>query len=234
MRNLPGFGYISMDVSRRSSLHVAVATPEEPTVRAPLRERLRREMAAGMLLAAEEVFAESGLSKAHVEDIARRAGVAVGTLYNYYKDRDALLAATLTARVEELRTDFAAVTEKHTRSPARSMLLELSRAYLAFVVRRRTFMRILVAGELAQLSDSYPTSAAIPSQCWQSFRDVFAAAIARGVAEGELPATADELDVWLFMGLLRGVVMRDIKAGVACRVEDAERVVAVFFDGARL
>ena len=49
-----------------------------------------------MLVAAEDVFAEAGLAKAHVEDIARRAGVAVGTLYNYYKDRDALLAAVLT------------------------------------------------------------------------------------------------------------------------------------------
>jgi len=190
-------------------------------------------MAAGMLVAAEEVFAESGLAKAHVEDIARKAGVAVGTLYNYYKDRDGLLAATLLSRAEEITAALDAVEVQHAGSSAREMLLQLFRAYLAFFQRRRTFIRILVEGELTQLKDSYPTSAALPSQCMTSFKEAFGRAMARGVATGELPGAEAGLDLWLFMGLLRGVVMRDLRGGVACRVSDADRAVDVFFDGAR-
>ncbi len=185
-----------------------------------------------MLAAAEEVFAESGLAKAHVEDIARRAGVAVGTLYNYYRDRDALLAATLTLRVEELGTELDTVADGHAASPLRLTLLALTEAYLGFFLRRRTFVRILAEGELVQMKDAYPTAAAIPMQCWQSIRDAFARVMARGVASGELGGEHEELDVWLFLGLVRGVVMRDLKGGVPCRVADAERVVAVFLDGA--
>ena len=210
-----------------------MADAPEPLAPAPtpLRQRVRREMAAGMLVAAEEVFAESGLAKAHVEDIARRAGVAVGTLYNYYGDRDALLAAVLTSRIEEISALLDATAARNEGSSARVALLALGRAYLGSVVRRRTFIRILVEGEIAQLKEAYPTSAALSTECWRTFRQVFGRVMARGVASGELPAADADLDLWLFLGLLRGVVMRDLRGGTPCTEADAERVVDVFFDG---
>jgi AcrR family transcriptional regulator len=189
-------------------------------------------MAAGMLVAAEEVFAEAGLAKAHVEAIARRAGVSVGTLYNYYKDRDGLLAAVLTSRVEELSVELDEVKLRTEGATARAALLELSRTYLRFVVRRRTFIRILTEGELMQLKDAYPTSAAIPSQCWHSFRGAFGAVLSRGIEAGELSSRDPDLDLWLFLGLLRGVVLRDLRGGTPCKESDADRAVDVFFDGA--
>lgn len=185
-----------------------------------------------MLVAAEEVFAESGLAKAHVEEIARRAGVSVGTLYNYYKDRDGLLAAVLASRIDELGEAFREASERTARSPVRVALLELSRTYLRFVTQRRTFMRILTEGELVQMKDSYPTSAAVPYECWQAFRRSFEAVLGRAVKDGTLPERHADLDLWLFLGLLRGVVMRDLKGIKPCDETDADRVVQVFFDGA--
>ena len=54
----------------------------------------------------------------------------------------------------------------------------------------------------------------------------------RGVAEGTLPSDETGLDLWLFMGLLRGVVMRDLRGAGSCKESDADRVIEVFFDGA--
>src|SRR4051812_46489305 len=68
----------------------------------PLRERIRQATSAAILAAAEEVFAAEGLEKARMNDIAARAGVAVGTLYNHFKDRDDLLAGLLAVRRDEL------------------------------------------------------------------------------------------------------------------------------------
>jgi AcrR family transcriptional regulator len=189
-------------------------------------------MAAGMLVAAEEVFAEAGLSKAHVDEIARRARVSVGSLYNYYGDRDGLLAAVLTTRTAELQDDLAEVIHATTGRPVRTVLLELVRAYFRFVVRRRTFIRILFEGELAQLKESYPTSSVLPPQCLHGLKQHFADLLARGIREGSLPATHADVDLWLFLGLLRGVVMRDLRGQQACRESDADRVIDVFFDGA--
>ena len=74
---------------------------------------LRRDAAANrerVLTAAAEVFHESGLS-AGLEDVARRAGVGVGTVYRRFPSREALLEALLSdllqvylAEAEQART----------------------------------------------------------------------------------------------------------------------------------
>lgn len=53
-----------------------------------------------ILAAAEAEFAEKGFAGAGIKDIARRAGVADGTIYNYFPGKDALL--------EELAARFLA------------------------------------------------------------------------------------------------------------------------------
>ncbi|WP_043626178.1 TetR/AcrR family transcriptional regulator [Nonomuraea candida] len=54
-----------------------------------------------LLIAATEIFAERGLD-APLEHIARRAGVSIGTLYNHFPTREALLAAILPERLAAL------------------------------------------------------------------------------------------------------------------------------------
>src|ERR1700742_1618626 len=67
-----------------------------------LRERHRSTTIETVLAAAEQVFADQGLHAAHMGDIAARAGVSVGTLYNHFKDREALLAGLMEARRAEM------------------------------------------------------------------------------------------------------------------------------------
>jgi AcrR family transcriptional regulator len=63
----------------------------------PLRADARRNRER-ILAAAEEVFLEHGAG-ASLEDVAKRAGVGIGTLYRRFPTRDALLAATYNARL---------------------------------------------------------------------------------------------------------------------------------------
>ena len=53
-----------------------------------------------VLAAAREAFAEGGESTA-LEEIARRAGVGIGTLYRHFPNRQALLEAVYLGEVEE-------------------------------------------------------------------------------------------------------------------------------------
>jgi AcrR family transcriptional regulator len=54
-----------------------------------------------VLAAAREAFAEGGESTA-LEEIARRAGVGIGTLYRHFPSRQALLEALYVKEVEEI------------------------------------------------------------------------------------------------------------------------------------
>ena len=73
-------------------------THESESNRTPpmrLRDRLREQTQLAILDAAEQVMTAEGAMAARIDTIAATAGVSVGTLYNHFADRDALLSAVL-------------------------------------------------------------------------------------------------------------------------------------------
>lgn len=75
-------------------------TPIGPAAGRPLRADAARNLDR-VLAAAREVFAEQG-ADAQVDDVARRAGVGVGTVYRRFPNKEALLEAVLARRMAEL------------------------------------------------------------------------------------------------------------------------------------
>ena len=65
-----------------------------------------------LVAAAREVFAERGV-EASLEEIARRAGVGVGTLYRHFATRDALVEAVFERRIG----DFVAIAQAALDEP---------------------------------------------------------------------------------------------------------------------
>jgi AcrR family transcriptional regulator len=63
---------------------------------------------ARILAAADEVFAEHGAA-ASTEEVARRAGVAVGTVFRHFPAKQDLLVAIMKALLERLREQAAAL-----------------------------------------------------------------------------------------------------------------------------
>ena len=79
------------------------------TAQRPLRADARRNRAK-LVAASAAAFAEAGLD-AQVEDIARRAGVGVGTLYRHFPTKDALVAALAEEHFERLADTIEAALE---------------------------------------------------------------------------------------------------------------------------
>jgi AcrR family transcriptional regulator len=76
----------------------------------PLRRDAERNRQR-ILAAARVVFAERGLSGSH-DDIAREAGVGVGTVYRRFPDKEQLVDALFDARIEEI-ADVARAAADH-------------------------------------------------------------------------------------------------------------------------
>lgn len=74
--------------------------PEQSLLARPKRADARRNYDK-VLAAAREAFLEGGESTA-LEEIARRAGVGIGTLYRHFPTRQALLEALYAGEVQEL------------------------------------------------------------------------------------------------------------------------------------
>ncbi len=64
------------------------------------REKARHRLE--ILEAAEKVFAEKGFHGATIDEIARRAEFAVGTLYNFFSSKEELYTAVLVERAKQM------------------------------------------------------------------------------------------------------------------------------------
>jgi AcrR family transcriptional regulator len=100
-------------LSTRNSSQLATAEPDA-TQRREAGTRARRADAvrnrARIREVAEEVFAEQGAG-APVDEIARRAGVGVGTLYRHYPTKEQLVEAILVERIEQMLAHARELTQ---------------------------------------------------------------------------------------------------------------------------
>jgi AcrR family transcriptional regulator len=74
-------------------------------------ERGRASRRQAILEAALTVFAEHGFEAARLDEVARRAGVAKGTLYLYFKDKEALFEELLHGAATPIIDRIAALAD---------------------------------------------------------------------------------------------------------------------------
>jgi AcrR family transcriptional regulator len=190
----------------------------------PLRDRLREETARAILDAAEAVLAEQGL-QARMEQIAARAGVAVGTLYNHFDHRDGLVDALLRSRRESLLARLDAALEAAKGQPFRARL----RAYLAAAAEHARAH----GGLLNALSEGGegPSSPRPPAHLYVALLARADALVTEGVAAGELRPDPAGVYGQALVGISRALLFRP--AGAAGDRSDVVDAVAdLFLSGA--
>jgi len=117
-----------------SSPRAGTATPR------PMRADAQRNYQR-LLDAALAVFAEHGADDASLEEIARRAGVGIGTLYRHFPTRQALLEAVYRDQVDGMRAKADELLESDSPSEA---LAEWLRALSAFSSTKRSLTAALL------------------------------------------------------------------------------------------
>ncbi|HEY5893046.1 MAG TPA: TetR/AcrR family transcriptional regulator [Chthoniobacterales bacterium] len=112
------------------------------TARPPSRrERERQRRLDDLLAAAEAVFAENGFENASMESIAAAAEYATGTLYIYFKNKEALYAAVFERKMQQLVATVCPVVDKLRDNP-RAALGLLVKEHMAFAEAHRNFLQI--------------------------------------------------------------------------------------------
>jgi AcrR family transcriptional regulator len=76
------------------------------------------ERQEAILKAALDVFSEKGFAATRLEDIAHRAGVAKGTLYLYFSDKEALFESMLQSVIAPALAQLVALAADETMAPA--------------------------------------------------------------------------------------------------------------------
>jgi AcrR family transcriptional regulator len=190
-----------------------------------LRERLREETGRAILEAASAVFAEEGLHAARMERIAARAGVAVGTLYNHFRDKDSLLRSLVRSRRQALLERVDAALAAAAGEDVRTRLRAFIAAVAAHAHDHGRLLRVLVqAGE----------GPARPRPPRTLLADLVARVdrlLAEGVAAGDLRPDPAKVFGLAFVGMARAVLMRSLDE--APPAEATDELVDLFLEGAR-
>ena len=159
-------------------------------------ERERRDAKRNrerLLAAARDLFEREGVA-ARTDDIARLAGVGVGTLYRHFPTREAIVEALFEERLDE----FAALAETalaHAR--AWDGLVELLERMLEFQVGDRVLKQVFMR---------YPpgrgSSAAARERLQQQFEQLLERARAEGTLREDFTLADLTLLVWSFAPLI--------------------------------
>ena len=151
------------------------------------RDEARALFRNAILDAAEAVFAERGFHGARIQDIAERARIGVGTVYNHFSQKDDVLSALLEERTEGLLAQVRTVGDDP--KGFRALLEARVARMLAYVKEHRAFFAI--ANEQGIFAGAVAPSARAPArhlEAMATFRAIFRAIVEEGIASGDLEA----------------------------------------------
>jgi len=161
------------------------------------RARHRREI----LAAAERIFAAKGYAAATMEEIAREAEFAIGTLYTFFKSKEELYSQVIADFVEQFMAEFR--RQVLSQDDPEEALAVLIRLRVRHFEQHRAFIRI--AMELSPATRMNPARS-LPAELRQQhthYLEQVTQLFARGI---ELGRFDDALDPFYLTLALEGVI----------------------------
>lgn len=141
-----------------------------------------------ILAAALTEFAVNGYAATRIEDVARRARIAKGTIFLHFSNKRVLFRAVLRGFMQPVFTGFRTFLQGFS-GPSEALLRDLVSRQYAEVVgnkRARDFLRLLIAesGRFPELAQMYYREIINPGT------SAFGLVIDRGIASGEFQGTS--------------------------------------------
>jgi AcrR family transcriptional regulator len=166
--------------------------PYRPT---ELTEARRSHARARIVRAAHELIAKGGYREASVAAVARRAGLATGSVYRHFPSKAELFAEVFrSASQREVDAVAAAAGDRELPAPQR-----IAAAVHAFAERA------LAGRRLAWALLAEPVDPAVEAERLRfrgAYRDIFTTILRDGVAAGELPDQPCELSATALVGAI--------------------------------
>ena len=193
------------------------------SVQPKLRERIREATTNEILAAADGLFRERGVDRTSMADIAAQAGLAVGTLYNHFRDREALLRTLLDNHLTRLLNELDAAIVACAGQPFAVQLRSVLTSYFISFEKHRPLIESML-----QSSDSclpVPMKPKILREIYARF-EILAK---RGLAESALDKRLAGLLPTLLLGVARTIVVSPLLTGAPKMHESDIELLATFF-----
>ena len=173
------------------------------------RREARKAMSRGRILeAARGVFFRDGFMEANLDEVAKGAGVAKGTLYRYFENKAELYVAVLADDGELFERKLREAGSGGGSAPER--MRRIADFYLEHWTTNRDYFQIFWAVENQPIIGALPEGVVEEiTRLWQSCLAILAEVVQEGVDEGSLaPCDTGEVAVILWT-LANGLIQSD-------------------------
>jgi len=183
-------------------------------------------------LAAERVFASKGFSATKMADIAAEASVGVGTLYNYFANKQEIFEAIFLSRAEQFQATLDNATAGLPPIDQIAMLIRTS--MLQVEEHGALFAMFFERGGIGEL-DIERLGGKVIEELYQSFlrrlEDAIGGAVKDGALREDIPVSSM---VAMLAGARNGALYAWLKGKRRGRIADlAENLLTLFLSGAR-
>ena len=192
-------------------------TDQQELARKTRKEVLSEWRHQEILEAARRIFARLSYAATNVEEIAKEAGMAKGTVYLYFKSKEEIFAAVLASDLERLvDKTIESMSTANTFAARLTVFLDLRLDYLQ---HNRDFLSIYFAEFGSRGSRSKLISEVIDKLFWRGF-EFMRQCLAQAIAEGELRAVPVEPAAFAIFDLARGFAERHLRGWARLPLEE--------------
>lgn len=179
------------------------------------------------------VISRKGMAAATMQEIAEEAGVAKGTIYLYFRDRDELVEKTFDAAMAQLMVEVDRAMEKDT--PFDQKIRDIMAAKLAFFSAHREFVRLYLT---AKMPESIPERQRQKRKnCHPQYRariDRFAVVLRQAMERGDIRTLdPNRLAMFVIEGSTAIILERLMEESSPPEEADVDLIVGLILDGVR-
>ena len=149
--------------------------------------------------AAKDVFLKYGYAAANIRRIARAAGMSVGSIYLYFKNKEELYKSLIRDRRNEMGAGIEKAIER--AASATEALSEFLRLYVEYALKHREFILLHIR------EHGFTFGLDEKREFFQNQRKLLEKIIARGIRDGEFRKCNARGMAKLIQGSLRGIAL---------------------------
>ncbi len=188
-------------------------------------EQFRR---SSIQAAARQVIARHGLAGTSMQAVAAQAGVAKGTVYLYFKDREDLLASAASEAFEDLVNRLQAVLARS--GPLPETLRALVRTKIEFFDAHQEFLRVhLDAGYPGGLVEARCRRRRSPQHA--RYLELLTAYLEKAVERGEMRPLEPARVAWFLAEGVAGLLLRRLSEKRRSAEDDVDWIVELLLNG---
>jgi len=196
---------------------VTELTEESPGPRKTRKELLSEWRRHEVLEAARRIFAHLGYAAANVDEIAREAGIAKGTIYLYFKSKEEIFAAALEHDLECLTAKTVeGMSAVETFSERLTVFLNMRVAYLR---HSQDFLRVYFEEFGSRSSRSPQIAEVIDKRFWRGIA-AMRKCVEEAIANNEIRDVPVEHAAFAIYDIAKGFSERHLRGWASLSLEE--------------